>query len=400
MKNLLILLSLLGTILILLCCTQASTLSQPATAKPVLPDGNLVGGPFENGEFMYIGMPETVSSVDTSPGWRQKGGQKLLITGVIRQRDGKTPAPGVVLYYYHTDIHGYYANRKGLDSRVVRHGYIRGWVKSDEWGRYAIYTTRPVAYPGSNTPAHIHPAVKEPGLEKEYYLDEFVFDDDKFLTADKRKALENRGGSGILRVVTKGDLQIAGHDVILGLNIPNYPSSPVAPVSGLEIGEDQPSFMPFHAAGPDKGSRACPVCKYGKYQGILFFVGRNPDWADIEQWLVFMEKESMVRGKYLKAYFVYGNDKTYDAVETRQQLADLAASLTLKHVAITYVPSFYDKESEVSASKISPDVANTFVLYRNGQIVDRYVDLKAVQENFSLIHQSLDRSKESFWDDL
>ncbi|HNE28211.1 MAG: hypothetical protein U0U46_01990 [Saprospiraceae bacterium] len=398
MKNTLTAVPFVGMAFILLSCSNSPALPKPEAARPEPTGVGVVGGPFENGEFMYIGLPSVVNAIDTSPAWYQKGGQKLLITGTIFRRDGKTPAPGVMLYYYHTDRNGLYADREGLDRRVVRHGYIRGWVKSDEQGRYAIYTSRPAPYPGSDLPAHIHPAVKEPEIDKEYYLDEFVFDDDKNLTADRRRRLENRGGSGILRVTSKGDLQIAGHDVILGLNIPNYPERPAAPVSGLEIGEDQPSFMPFHAAGPDKGSRACPVCKYGKYEGVLYFVGRNPDWADIEQWLVFLEKESMVRGKYLKAYFVYGNDKDYHPLKTRQQLAAMAASLTLKNVALTYVPSFHDEESEISFSKISPDVANTFILFRNGRIVDRYVDLRAVQENFSLIHGSLDRAREAFWD--
>ena len=34
-------------------------------------------------------------------------------------------------------------------------------------------------------------------IENEYYIDEFVFDDDVLLTGAKRKALENRGGSGV-----------------------------------------------------------------------------------------------------------------------------------------------------------------------------------------------------------
>lgn len=59
-------------------------------------ESKIVGGHFENREYMYIGMPENIPSVDTSKGWYQDG-QKLLITGTIFQRDGKTPAPGVIL---------------------------------------------------------------------------------------------------------------------------------------------------------------------------------------------------------------------------------------------------------------------------------------------------------------
>jgi protocatechuate 3,4-dioxygenase beta subunit len=72
-------------------------------------------------------------------------------------------------------------------------------------------------------PAHIHPSIKEPNIDNEYYIDDFVFDDDKLLTSEKRKEVENRGGNGILKVAISGDLQIAERDIILGLNIPNYP---------------------------------------------------------------------------------------------------------------------------------------------------------------------------------
>ena len=211
----------IGLLIIMMGCNDSFRSHSTAQSTTVKPSG-VVGGPFENAEFMYIGMPEEILAVDTSAGWEQDG-QKLLIRGTIYKSDGKTPAPDVILYYYHTDIHGLYADRESLDRRVVRHGYIRGWVKSDKKGRYAIYTVRPGTYPNKGEAAHIHPSVKEPGIEKEYYLDAFVFDDDPLLTADKREAMENRGGSGILRVVVDGELQIAEHNIILGLNIPNYP---------------------------------------------------------------------------------------------------------------------------------------------------------------------------------
>ncbi len=136
-----------------------------------------------------------------------------------------------------------------------RHGHIRGWVKSDAAGHYAIYSIRPAPYPKEDIPAHIHLSIKEPDIANEYYTDELVFDDDPLLTGAKRKALENRGGSGVLRVLEEGKLQTAEHNIILGLHIPNYPKKAPANLSGLEIGLDQPSFIPYHAYGPDKGSR-------------------------------------------------------------------------------------------------------------------------------------------------
>jgi protocatechuate 3,4-dioxygenase beta subunit len=120
-------------------------------------------------------------------------------------------------------VEGRYQSTPELNPSISRHGYIRGWIKSDEQGKYAIYTVRPGAYPGADEPAHIHPSIYEPGLELPYYLDAFVFDDDPLLTSAKRQSKRNRGGSGILQPVRRGDLEVARHDVILGLNIPAYP---------------------------------------------------------------------------------------------------------------------------------------------------------------------------------
>ena len=182
----------------------------------------LVGGGCDGCEIMFVGMSTNISSVDTSAGWKEKG-QKLLITGKVYKIDGKTPAPNVIIYYWQTDNNGCYSPTKEMDDKAKRHGYIRGWVKTDVDGNYSIYTIRPAPYPNNNIPAHIHTSIKEPNIDNEYYIDEFIFDDDKLLTGKKRKALENRGGSGVLRVLISGDLQIAEHNIILGLNIPNYP---------------------------------------------------------------------------------------------------------------------------------------------------------------------------------
>ncbi|MEO7282157.1 intradiol ring-cleavage dioxygenase, partial [Gelidibacter sp.] len=333
----------------------------------------LVGGGCDGCELMYVGMPKNIKSIDTSTGWTEKG-QKLLITGTVYKIGGKIPAPNVVIYYWQTDNYGYYSPKEGMDEQAKRHGHIRGWVKSDENGKYSIYTIRPAPYPNDDMPAHIHTSIKEPNIEDEYYIDEFVFDDDILLTGKKRKALENRGGSGVLRVLIDKDLQVAEHNVVLGLNIPNYPEKNQAQLnSGLEIGEDNPSFTPFHAFGPDKGTKTCPVCKYGRFHGIVYFVGNNPNWDNIKDWLSFLELESVSRNKYLKVYFVYGNDKNYGKEKRQQELENLGNELNLKNTALTFVPSFSDKESEVNLNKINPEVENTFVIYRNRAIIDKFV---------------------------
>lgn len=351
----------------------------------------------------FAQVPQNITSEDTSPGWTQNG-QKMLLTGIVYQNDGKTPVPDVVIYYYQTNTEGKYLH-KPEEKRSMppnelgqTHGYIRGWVKSDKDGKYSIYTVRPGAYPQREDPAHIHLTVKEPNEIKEYYIDDAVFDDDRLLTTAKRIKMENRGGSGVLRLVKKGDLAVGERDIILGLNIPDYPKKTSNQmISGKNIGEDIISFTPFHAWGEDKGSRACPVCKYGWFHGILYFVGNNPNWSEIKQWLAFLESESVKREKRLKVYFIYGNETAYDKSAREKELEKIGQDLKLEKVALTFVPSFSDKDSSVYLNRIDSNTENTFLLYKRSKVFDKYVNLKPAKENFELISKRLDQSVNEYF---
>jgi protocatechuate 3,4-dioxygenase beta subunit len=363
-----------------------------------------VGGAFENSEFTYYGIPKKISHADTSLGWKQKG-QKILLTGIVYQPDGKTPAPNILLYYYHTNTDGRYLHKPEEkrsmppNDRGQTHGYIRGWVKTDTTGKYFIYTVRPGTYPTNDEPAHVHITVKEPNDIREYYIDDFVFDNDKLLSSSKRQKMENRCGSGILRMVEKGDLQIGERNLILGLNIPGYPAKTLSEVnSGNNIGEDVFSFIPFHAWGPDKGTRTCPVCKYGWYHGILYFVGNNPNWTEIKQWLTFLETESKLREKYLKVYFIYGNETAQNRNNRENELQKIGKYLKLEKVALTFVPSFSDTESDINLNNISQTADNTFILYKRSRIISKFINLKPSDINFKLVKQQLDNSINEYFD--
>ncbi|MER2998900.1 intradiol ring-cleavage dioxygenase [Pontibacter populi] len=181
-----------------------------------------VGGHCETCELIYVGMPETINATDTSAGW-QLPGPKLIVTGTVYKPDKKTPAPDIILYYWQTDNKGIYANKEGLDPKAERHGYIRGWVKTDKNGKYTIYTNRPASYPSRNAPEHIHMLVKEPTIDNEYYIDDIMFMDDPLLPKGTRDAATIKGGSGVVRVTKQDGVQRATRDIILGQNISNYP---------------------------------------------------------------------------------------------------------------------------------------------------------------------------------
>lgn len=287
----------------------------------------IVGGGCDGCELMYVEIPKIISSEHTSIGWTE-GSQKLILKGRVFQLDGRTPAKDVIVYYWHTDDKGLYSSNKQTPVKVKEHGKLRGWVKSDENGHYTIKTSRPAAYPSQDIAQHIHLSIKEPDINNEYYADLYFDDDPLYLKHKKKYGKIDRAGTEILRILLDNNIQVAEHSIVLGLNIPNYPTkSNKLNISGLKIGEDNPSFIPYHAFGPDKGTRTCPVCKYGRYHGIVYFVGNNPNWNDIKKWLTFLEQESVTRSKYLKAYFVYGNEKNYNKEARQSELEKIGKQL-------------------------------------------------------------------------
>lgn len=390
--------------LCLICIMSLSCNGQTKLSVEPSPYHQQVSSEFDSDTITFYGITKRISSIDTSSGWNLKG-QKILLTGVVYQLDGKTPAPDVLLYYYQTNPEGQYLH-KPEDVRSMppnelgqTHGHIRGWVMTDSVGKYSIYTVRPGAYPTIDEPAHIHLTVKEPNEIDEYYIDDFVFDDDVLLSSAARNRLANRSGSGVLRLVQKGDVQIGERNIILGLNIPGYPQKSTSGLnSGRDIGEDVISFIPYHAWGPDMGTRTCPICKYGWYHGILYFVGNNPNWDEIKQWLTFLESESIKREKYLKVYFVYGNDEDYDKTNRENELAKLGEDLELTKVALTFVPSMTDSESEIDLNEINPLADNTFILYKRSRIFDKFINLPPNQVNFNLMSNRLDETINEYFD--
>lgn len=193
---------------------SGTPLNQGALAERV------VGGPCEGCEALLEYGNRPLNAVDTLPKFKETE-PKLRLTGTVYQADGKTPAEGVILYFYQTNREGIYETRGDETGWARRHGFIRGWVRTGQDGIYTVYTFRPGAYPSRSEPEHIHLTVKEPNTIP-YYLDSYHFEDDPLLTAAQRKALDNRGGTGIVDPRQEDGMLTVRRDVILGLNIPGY----------------------------------------------------------------------------------------------------------------------------------------------------------------------------------
>ena len=180
-----------------------------------------VGGACEGCDGALEFGDKELTSIDTLLDFHDPG-PKLEVSGTIYHSDGKTPAKDVILYIYHTDQAGEYPRKGDEEGWAKQHGYIRGWIRTNPDWKYRFYTLKPGAYWGGGNPSHIHPVIKEPGM-KPYWMDEYLFEGDPYITEAGRKRLPQRGGPGVLRVETRNNGMLSvKRDFILGLNVPGY----------------------------------------------------------------------------------------------------------------------------------------------------------------------------------
>jgi protocatechuate 3,4-dioxygenase beta subunit len=136
-----------------------SPLLGAATGRPWIPDAS---------------APSRIVIREAGP-----GEQALRVSGRVFAPDGVTPAAGVVLYVYHTDVRGLYADRPGPPR-------LRGWMRTAEDGGYEYRTIRPASYPGRRVPAHVHTQLWG-GPWPAQWNHELRFADDPFVDAGERR---------------------------------------------------------------------------------------------------------------------------------------------------------------------------------------------------------------------
>lgn len=363
-------------------CGQSNSQQQLSANKNEIK----VGGSCEGCEAIYeSSVPfKDLKSVVILPDFNEPG-PKMEISGTIYYADRKTPAPDVVLYIYHTDQTGNYTKKGNETGWGKRHGYIRGWVKANAKGEYKFYTLRPAPYPGGKIQAHIHPVIKEPGVN-EYWIDEFVFDDDTMVNAEYKNKMELRGGLGVMKLQNENGILTGHRDIILGLNIPDYPENSSTLSSGLEIGSNCPAFDPLHISGADAGKKACPMCKYGYGEGIMIWIN-NPSVSAVSSFAVMLENEIQKRGlKNFRVFLVYMKPESEKEDATVKKLISWTSQMNIRNVAVTIVPSAIDEKTSGAYNiNPSPNIANTVFIYKKRKVADKFINIDYSEGSFEKI---------------
>lgn len=117
-------------------------------------------------------------------------GEPLVVTGTIYAADGRTPLKGIRLYVYHTDARGIYSNRPPIND--IPDARLKGWMTTDDAGRYEFRTIRPAPYPRRAQAAHIHSSARGDNYS-ERWIEDFLFADDPLVTDEMRARFNAQG---------------------------------------------------------------------------------------------------------------------------------------------------------------------------------------------------------------
>lgn len=137
-------------------------------------------------------------------------GEPMTFSGMVCGPDGKTPAIGVVIYAYHTDVKGLY--RPDGSPGLPR---LRGWARTNHEGRYEFRSIRPAPYPGGGIAAHVHLSAGGAGYAWKW-LDTLEFAGDPYLREPDIERARTRGRfSWIRSLVKEGGVWQTRHDIRL-----------------------------------------------------------------------------------------------------------------------------------------------------------------------------------------
>jgi protocatechuate 3,4-dioxygenase beta subunit len=143
-------------------------------------------------------VPDNVSW-KTALAKKSESDEPLIISGTVYQKDGETPAPGVLIYFYHTDGEGYYGRGGG----EPKHGHFQGWMLTDARGRYEFSSIKPAVYPVRKFAAHVHMTITGKNF-REDWIDAVLFEGDRLISAQEREQAGKRGGFNPILKLEKG----------------------------------------------------------------------------------------------------------------------------------------------------------------------------------------------------
>ena len=178
----------------LISCKTNTLAQENATVLSLIKKNAMPSGTEARGA---IYAPDNISWKTVLPKKSYKD-EPMIISGTIFRPDGETPAPNILIYFYHTDSDGYYGKHG-----EARDGHFRGWMLTGANGKYEFRSIKPAPYPNRTEAAHVHMTLTGENF-KEDSINAILFEGDKFITEKERNSVGKWGEFNPILKLEKG----------------------------------------------------------------------------------------------------------------------------------------------------------------------------------------------------
>jgi hypothetical protein len=157
--------------------------------------------------------------------------------------------------------------------------------------------------------------------------------------------------------------------------------------SGPKKGEALSAFEPTHVTGADARTDTCPVCKYGNLPAVQVWVNGNPT-ADVKKVAATLERRMVALngdGLRFKTFMIF---KSSNAKKIEGTLSEMAKANHLREVALTWLPP---TSEALKQYQINPGAETTVLVYKNRQVTDKFVNLKADAAGLKALNLAIEK---------
>lgn len=170
------------------------------------------------------------------------------------------------------------------------------------------------------------------------------------------------------------------------------PTSGAAGVVNLDVGQDVPSFMPWHVTGAHAGKAACPLCVYAQRPSAAVWTGVGGLPQAVRVVAELDRTIEALRPRTAVGYVVLLPEGSATQAQSEAALRKAFAETPLRHVFLTIADrAGNDEDVRKYAPSASPGSGTTTIVYVNRTADSIYHNLGAGGAAISSVRPALER---------
>ena len=149
-------------------------------------------------------------------------------------------------------------------------------------------------------------------------------------------------------------------------------------------------FGPKHVSGPDAGTHICPVCKYGKINGVHIWVNGEKQ-STVANLATHLDQMISKRGlPQLRGVIVFIKPASIAKAKYEKNLVNFVNNNKLRFVAVTYVDGPKAEGIRYYKINLDPKVKTTTLVFSKLNVSKNLVNLAGDTKSLKILTDATD----------